>query len=149
MAEQIVSNPPPAKSGAGFSPTLWLFLALVVVGSAIFDVLIIQAGGVRKAGALVAGIMCVPALAAIVSLLLTRRSLAGVGWGAAVGTLIALVLVHRVNPQSFHWTMDLAWPWPLLAASAVALVCLGVLAAVLASRAATGETPVRAVHADW
>ncbi len=75
--------------------------------------------------------------------------LTGVGWGAAVGTLIALVLVHRVNPQSFHWTMDLAWPWPLLAASAVALVGLGVLAAVLASRAATGETPVRAVHADW
>lgn len=93
MAEQIVSNPPPAKSGAGFSPTLWLFLALVVVGSAIFDVLIIQAGGVRKAGALVAGIMCVPALAAIVSLLLTRRSLAGVGWGAGSIGFLGLAVV--------------------------------------------------------
>ena len=75
--------------------------------------------------------------------------LAGIGWGAAVGTLIALVLVHRVNPQSFHWTMDLAWPVPLLATSAAALLVFGVLTAVLASRSATGTGPVRAVREDW
>ena len=79
----------------------------------------------------------------------TLLILAGLAWGAAVGTLIAMVLVHRVNPQSFHWTMDLAWPLPLLAASAAALLAFGVIAAVLASRSATGIGPVRAVREDW
>jgi putative ABC transport system permease protein len=73
----------------------------------------------------------------------------GVAWGGAIGALIAWVLVHRVNPQSFHWTMDIAWPWPLLAASAGALVLLGVFAAVVASRSATGGSPLRAVREDW
>jgi putative ABC transport system permease protein len=73
----------------------------------------------------------------------------GVAWGGAIGALIAWVLVHRVNPQSFHWTMDIAWPWPLLGASAGALVLLGVGAAVIASRSATGGSPVRAVREDW
>jgi putative ABC transport system permease protein len=79
----------------------------------------------------------------------TLLILAGLAWGAAVGTLIAMVLVHRVNPQSFHWTMDLAWPLPLLGVSAAALLAFGVIAAVLASRSATGAGPVRAVREDW
>jgi len=74
---------------------------------------------------------------------------AGVAWGACIGAAIAMVLVHRVNPQSFHWTMDVAWPWGLLGASAAALVLLGVTAAVLASRSATGASPVLAVRQDW
>lgn len=73
----------------------------------------------------------------------------GVVWGGLLGLLIAVVLVHRVNPQSFHWTMTLQWPGPLLAASAIALVVLGVAAAVLAARSAVGESPVRAVREDW
>ena len=74
---------------------------------------------------------------------------AGVAWGAAIGVMIAMVLIHRVNPQSFHWTMDVAWPKGLLATSAFALVSLGIAAAVLASRRATGSAPVRAVREDW
>ncbi len=70
-------------------------------------------------------------------------------WGLAIGVAIALVLVHRINPQSFHWSMDLAWPWSLLGASAALLVGLGTLAAVLATRSATGGSPVRAVREDW
>ena len=73
----------------------------------------------------------------------------GVAWGAAVGVAIAMVLIHRVNPQSFHWTMDVAWPWGLLAASAGALLALGIAAAVIASRSATGRAPVQAVREDW
>ena len=73
----------------------------------------------------------------------------GVAWGAGIGVLIAMVLIHRVNPQSFHWTMDVAWPTGLLAGSAAALIGLGVLSAVLASRSATGGAPVRAVREDW
>ena len=70
-------------------------------------------------------------------------------WGALIGVLIAMVLIHRVNPQSFHWTMDTAWPMPLLAASALTLLTLGMLAAVLASRHATSSDPVRSVREDW
>jgi len=74
---------------------------------------------------------------------------AGVAWGGVLGVAIALVLIHRVNPQSFHWTMDVAWPIGLLGATAASLVALGVLAAVLASRSASGTNPVRAVREDW
>ena len=72
-----------------------------------------------------------------------------VGWGGLLGAIIAMILIHRVNPQSFHWSMDLAWPWSLLGASAALLVGLGTLAAVLATRSATGGSPVRAVREDW
>ena len=73
----------------------------------------------------------------------------GVAWGGALGVLIAVVLVHRVNPQSFHWTMEMHWPGPVLGASAAALIVLGIAAAVLAARSAAGESPVRAVREDW
>lgn len=62
------------------SPTLAVFLALVVVASTVLDILLIRAGGLRHAKGLVLAIMWVPALAAVASLLLTRRSLAAVGW---------------------------------------------------------------------
>lgn len=71
-----------------------------------------------------------------------------IAWGAVLGTAIALVLIHRVNPQSFHWTMEFVWPGGLLAASAAALLALGTLAAVLAARHALG-TPTRALAEDW
>ncbi len=73
----------------------------------------------------------------------------GVAWGAVLGAAISLVLIHRVNPQSFHWTMDTTWPTELLAATAAALIATGVAAAVLAARSATGQGPVRAVREDW
>ncbi len=70
-----------------------------------------------------------------------------IAWGTIVGLAIALVLIHRVNPQSFHWTMQLSWPGGLLAASALALLALGTLAAVLAALRAVGD-PVRALAED-
>lgn len=71
------------------------------------------------------------------------------GWGALLGAMISMVLIHRVNPQSFHWTMDTSWPIGLLALVAVALLVLGVAAAVLAARHAMTDAPVRAVREDW
>jgi hypothetical protein len=38
----------------------------------------------------------------------------GVACGFALGLVISLILVFVVNPQSFHWTMQLHLPWPLL-----------------------------------
>ncbi len=70
-----------------------------------------------------------------------------VAWGTVVGFAIALVLIHRVNPQSFHWTMQLSLPGGLLAASAIALLALGTVAAVLAALRAVGD-PVRVLAED-
>ncbi|MCO5099656.1 MAG: FtsX-like permease family protein [Burkholderiaceae bacterium] len=68
-------------------------------------------------------------------------------WGMAAGLAIALVLIRRVNPQSFHWTMQLAWPGSLLAASVLALLALGTFSAVAAALRAVGD-PVRALAED-
>src|SRR5206468_7814096 len=68
-------------------------------------------------------------------------SLAGLGLGLAV----AVVLVHVVNPQSFHWTMDLLLPWVRLLALCAAVVAAGTATAWLAGRAAAGRDAVLAV----
>lgn len=70
-------------------------------------------------------------------------------WGAVIGTAIGLVLIERVNPQSFHWTMQVHWPVGLLMASAAALIGAAVVAAVLSARSALGAGPLAAVRQDW
>jgi putative ABC transport system permease protein len=72
-------------------------------------------------------------------------SVAGLGLGLAV----AMVLVHVVNPQSFHWTMDLLVPWLRLIALCAAVVAAGTVTAWLAGRAAAGRDAVLAVKEDW
>lgn len=69
--------------------------------------------------------------------------------GVALGLAVAVVLVHVVNPQSFHWTMDLALPWLRLLALAAAVVLAGTATAWLAGRAAAGRDAVLAVKEDW
>jgi putative ABC transport system permease protein len=69
--------------------------------------------------------------------------------GLALGLAVSLVLVHVVNPQSFHWTMDLQVPWARLLALCAAVVAAGTLTAWLAGRAAAGRDAVLAVKEDW
>ena len=69
--------------------------------------------------------------------------------GAATGWVIGLILIHWVNPQSFHWTMETTLPLGLIAASAVTLALCGALAAALAVRSATGVGPLRSLKEDW
>ncbi len=69
--------------------------------------------------------------------------------GVALGLVMALVLVKVVNPQSFHWTMDLALPLPLLGGLVAALVLSAGLTALIAGRRALGQAAVLAVRADW
>ncbi len=76
-------------------------------------------------------------------------TLFGIVAGGALGLAIALVLVRVVNPQSFHWNMDLAVPWTLLGAVTAALLAAAVATALLATRQATGSGPLRAVREDW
>ena len=75
------------------------------------------------------------------------------GVGAAAGLLLGLavsvVLVHVVNPQSFHWTMDLRVPVERLLALCAAVVLAGTVTAWVAGRAAAGRDAVLAVKEDW
>ncbi|MFD2367322.1 FtsX-like permease family protein [Pseudoduganella sp. GCM10020061] len=73
----------------------------------------------------------------------------GVACGFALGFAISLVLVFVVNPQSFHWTMELHLPWMLLAAVAAALVVASVATALVSGRFALSGGPLRAVREDW
>ena len=69
--------------------------------------------------------------------------------GLALGLAVSVVLVHVVNPQSFHWTMDLQIPWLRLLALCSAVVLAGTATAWLAGRAAAGRDAVLAVKEDW
>ena len=69
--------------------------------------------------------------------------------GLALGLAVSVVLVHVVNPQSFHWTMDLLVPWARLAALCAAVVAAGTVTAWLSGRAAAGPDAVLAVKEDW
>ncbi len=93
---------------------------------------------------------------------LTRRQILAVvaGEGAAwtligsiagllLGLAVSVVLVHVVNPQSFHWTMDLLVPWLRLALLCAAVVGAGTATAWIAGRAAARQDAVLAVKEDW
>jgi putative ABC transport system permease protein len=73
----------------------------------------------------------------------------GVACGFALGLVISLILVFVVNPQSFHWTMQLHLPWPLLGSVAAVLLVASVLTALFSGRHALSGGPIRAVREDW
>ena len=73
----------------------------------------------------------------------------GIATGFVLGLLISFVLVYIVNPQSFHWTMQLHLPWGLIATVASALLAASAATALLAGRQALSAGPIRAVREDW
>ncbi|WP_373986721.1 ABC transporter permease [Duganella sp. BuS-21] len=73
----------------------------------------------------------------------------GIATGFVLGWVISLILVFVVNPQSFHWTMQLHLPWPLLGAVAGLLLGAAALTALLAGRQSLSGGPIRAVREDW
>ena len=79
----------------------------------------------------------------------TVGTLVALLWGGLIGLLIGIILIERVNPQSFHWTMDVALPWSILLPSALALLATAVVTAVLAARSASSGGPLLAVRQDW
>ena len=76
-------------------------------------------------------------------------SAVGLCVGLLLGAVISLILIHVVNRQSFHWSMDLSIPWLGLAAFSAALLSLAVATTVVAAREAMSEDAVRAVKDDW
>jgi putative ABC transport system permease protein len=74
---------------------------------------------------------------------------AGTVLGLLLGLAVSVILVDVVNPQSFHWSMDLHVPWPRLSALCAAVLAAGTLTAALSARAAAGRDAVLAVKEDW
>jgi putative ABC transport system permease protein len=73
----------------------------------------------------------------------------GIGAGFVIGFCISLILVFIVNPQSFHWTMQLHVPWRALLTVSVLLLLSAGLTALLSGRVATSGGALRAVREDW
>ncbi|HSB24507.1 MAG TPA: ABC transporter permease, partial [Burkholderiaceae bacterium] len=74
---------------------------------------------------------------------------AGVALGIAIGIAVSVVLVHVVNPQSFHWTMPLHVPWLRVVALGAVVLLLGVVTAAWTARRAASRAAVLAVKEDW
>jgi putative ABC transport system permease protein len=74
---------------------------------------------------------------------------AGVLAGLLLGLAISMVLVFVVNPQSFHWTMELVLPQGRLALLAAAVMVAGVTTAALCARQAASRQAVLSVKEDW
>jgi putative ABC transport system permease protein len=72
-----------------------------------------------------------------------------VALGLLLGVAVSVVLVHVVNPQSFHWTMPLHVPALQVAALAAAVWLSGVATAALTARHAASRSAVLAVKEDW
>ncbi|MEN3355190.1 MAG: putative transport system permease protein [Betaproteobacteria bacterium] len=73
----------------------------------------------------------------------------GVLAGLALGWIISLILVHVINRQSFHWSMDMHLPWSDLALLAAALVIAAAVTAASSGRRAMSDEVTRAVREDW
>ncbi len=69
--------------------------------------------------------------------------------GFVLGWCISLILVFIVNPQSFHWTMQLHMPWTLMATVAAVLLVSASGTALVSGRMAISGSAVRAVREDW
>ncbi|OWW19750.1 FtsX-like permease family protein [Noviherbaspirillum denitrificans] len=73
----------------------------------------------------------------------------GIAVGFLLGSAISLILVFVVNPQSFHWTMQLHMPWGMIAAVGGVLLVSAALTALASGRYAVSGDAVRAVREDW
>lgn len=73
----------------------------------------------------------------------------GVLGGFVLGLAISLILVFIVNPQSFHWHMQIALPWQLLGGMALVLAASASLTALFAARQAVAKDALLAVREDW
>ena len=74
---------------------------------------------------------------------------AGVLIGLVLGLAVSVVLVHVVNPQSFHWTMQLLLPWGELLALCAAVLAAGIGTAAYSARAAASRAALLSVKEDW
>jgi putative ABC transport system permease protein len=74
---------------------------------------------------------------------------AGVLIGLLLGLAVSVVLVHVVNPQSFHWTMQLVLPWAQLLMLCAAVLLAGIGTSAYSARAAASRAALLSVKEDW
>ncbi|OGA29714.1 MAG: hypothetical protein A3I01_18865 [Betaproteobacteria bacterium RIFCSPLOWO2_02_FULL_65_24] len=79
----------------------------------------------------------------------TLVSALGLVVGLALGWLLSLVLVHVINRQSFHWSMDVQLPWLSLAAFVAVMLPLASFTAWAGARRAMSGDAVQAVKDVW
>ena len=73
----------------------------------------------------------------------------GSGAGLALGFCQSLILIHVVNRQSFHWSMDLTIPWLALAVLTITVVVAAAATSMVSGRRAMSADVVQAVREDW
>lgn len=88
----------------------------------------------------------------ILRLLLREAALlaaCGTALGLLLGLAISAVLVWVLNPQSFHWSMEMHIPWLRLAGLLAAVFFTAIAAALIAGRQALSTDAVQSVKEDW
>ena len=134
-----------------FAVTLWLQAVAIVIG--LFGVAATFSSQVlarrKEFGALLHLGLTRSELLRLVALEGSLWSCAGALLGSVLGLLVSIVLVKVVNPQSFHWTMDLSVPWLRLGAMALAVVGCATATAWIAARAGTHGALAMQVKDDW
>ena len=73
----------------------------------------------------------------------------GIMFGFLLGWGISLVLIFIINPQSFHWTMQMYLPWGWLIMIAIVMLITATCTALLAGRRAVSKQVIQAVREDW
>ncbi|MBK7365651.1 MAG: ABC transporter permease [Nitrosomonas sp.] len=73
----------------------------------------------------------------------------GITIGFILGGSISLILIFIVNPQSFHWTMQLHIPWSWLALMIISLLFSAALTAFIVGKSAVARQMVQSVKEDW
>ena len=68
--------------------------------------------------------------------------------GLAAGTAIGLVLIHVVNRQAFHWSVETHWPLAALAAIVAAVIAACAFGARLSAAVAVRKEAILAVKDD-
>ena len=88
----------------------------------------------------------------LTALVATEGAIVGLTGGLAgicLGLILAQVLIHVINPQSFNWTMATRIPVGTLIGVAAALTGAAAATAMLAGRRATANSAVQSVREDW
>jgi putative ABC transport system permease protein len=70
-------------------------------------------------------------------------------WGSLMGMLMSQVLIHKVNPESFHWTMQTDWPWGQMGLLLLSLVAISVVVAMAMARRIDERRLIQSLRADW
>ena len=76
-------------------------------------------------------------------------SAVGAVLGLVLGLAVSVVLVKIVNPQSFHWTMQMSVPPGTLLMLGAGVIVAGALTAWGSGHAAASRDIVRSVKEDW